>query len=539
MPLRHRAAHSQAPDPSSSATAIPQPPPYTPPTIPNPKPDQITLHSSSHTILVNLLASQSLRTLKTHLQHAQEKLTEAAGDINERLTDAEERARRKRERNASDSAGDAAAADEGKEDGAGGDDDEALSTLREKVQTMTSKLDQKMRGAIEGEVRLEALTDMLKELEGRVNVVDGAAGGRSTRTSRRSHRRDGDVDVEMEGDEEDQNENEEEEVVGPTLVGKVEESLAATKEQWSGLSLTQKYSTNNAYVGFYRIIHEAKHPGDDIPPLPHASTWFAHLEDGGKKPTTSARSRHTATSAASGVSAAVSASSSRLTGNSSAGGDDDEDASDEDIAIERERISLKCPLTLLPFKDPVTSTKCPHSFEREAITAMIAQSRTTAPDPRHTLGNTGRRARRVHCVQCPVCEVVLTEFDLRSDPVLVRRLKRAEAALRREQEELEEDEYDQGGSGGRRKRSRKSGITVASDDEDDTVTAHEAATQEDRIRIKQERGVSVAVVDVVEEESAEEEDEEAIEFEDGGHWQGGDDDEEVDEDEEDEDQEMS
>ncbi|PYI14217.1 hypothetical protein BO99DRAFT_406859 [Aspergillus violaceofuscus CBS 115571] len=531
MPLRRR-NEPAPPSPSSTSTTasstIPQPPPYQPPTIANPKSDQLTLHATSHAALLGLLTSKPLRNLKTHLQHAQEKLTEAAGDINERLTDAEERMRRKKERNTEE----------------GGDDDndeEEVAALKEKVKATTAKLDQKMRSAIDAEVKLEGLSEMLRGLDGNVNVVDGAVvtRSRSTRTSRRS-RRDEDEDEEMEDadarddDEEGQGDNDDEENPGPTLVGKIEESVTATKDKWSGLSLTQKYSTNNAYIGFYRIIHEAKHPGDDIPPLPHASTWFAHLEDvADKKPTTSATSRGAATSAVSGVSA-----TSRHAENPSAEEGDDEDASDEDIAISRERISLKCPLTLLPFQDPVTSTKCPHSFEREAITAMIAQSRTTAPDPRHasSSGHAGRRARRVHCVKCPVCEVVLTEFDLRSDPVLLRRLKRAEAAQRREQEELEEEEYDQGGVGGRRKRSRKSGITLASDDEDgDTATLRRVASQEDRIRIKQERGVSAAAVDLEADENVENENEEDEEFEDEGHWQAGDDDDG--EEDEDEDQE--
>ena len=69
-------------------------------------------------------------------------------------------------------------------------------------------------------------------------------------------------------------------------------------------------------------------------------------------------------------------------------------------------------------------------------------------------------AKRVRSVKCPVCEVQLTEFDLRSDPVLVRRVKRAEMAelRRREREMLDDGEDDQdggdgGGGGGKRKRS--------------------------------------------------------------------------------------
>ena len=82
----------------------------------------------------------------------------------------------------------------------------------------------------------------------------------------------------------------------------------------------------------------------------------------------------------------------------SAGNDIIED-DDEDIAVASERISIKCPITLLPMKDPVTSQKCPHSFEKEAILGMI-----DASDVR--VGGSGRRGDGQKAMRCPVCEVV-------------------------------------------------------------------------------------------------------------------------------------
>jgi mRNA (guanine-N7-)-methyltransferase len=275
---------------------------------------------------------------------------------------------------------------------------------------------------------------------------------------------------------------------------KMDELLGESYAQWDGLSLTQRYvflgftkcfafrscgrgklsrgcarySSNNAYIGFYRIIHEAKHPGDDIPPLPHASTWFSHLED----PTTAApdrRTRHRRSPSA---------------------------VDSDEIAIESERVSLKCPLTLLIFRDPVTSTKCPHSFEREAIEDMIAHSSTTVPAPQ-SAGAAGRSTRRVRSIKCPVCSVVLTLADLRPDPVLVRRVRRYEAALQREAE----DEELSDGARRRRSGARKSGITLASDgvdgdsdsdeDEEDEMDVDSddrpaPRSQQDHVRIKQE-----------------------------------------------------
>src|SRR3954447_19207739 len=88
-----------------------------------------------------------------------------------------------------------------------------------------------------------------------------------------------------------------------------------------------RYAGHNNYIGFYRMVHDSKFPGDDVPPLPHSSTWFQHMEDTSARSGASTRTRHQ--------------------GRRSSAADDD-----DDIAIERERISLKCPLTLLPFRDP-------------------------------------------------------------------------------------------------------------------------------------------------------------------------------------------
>lgn len=119
-------------------------------------------------------------------------------------------------------------------------------------------------------------------------------------------------------------------------------------------------------------------------------------------------------------------------------------ADSDDIAIERERISLDCPITLVRFRDPVTSTKCPHSFEHGAIMDMIARSRPMPGGP-----------ARVKAVKCPVCSIFLTARDLVRDTALQRRVRRAEEQEARRAEESDSDEDDE-----RRKRNR---VTLASD----------------------------------------------------------------------------
>lgn len=199
------------------------------------------------------------------------------------------------------------------------------------------------------------------------------------------------------------------------------------------------------------MVHDSKHPGNEIPPVPPASTWFAHMED----PTPRAdrangpgrTSRHQRR--------------------------EPSPADSDDIAIERERISLKCPLTLLPFREPVTSTKCPHSFEREAIGNMIARS---APQP--VPNASGRGSRRVRAVKCPVCSNLLCAEDLRPDPALARRVRRAEEQSLREEEEQLDSSRD------------KKGITLDDDaveeDEVDVDAAESETEGESEPRVKPE-----------------------------------------------------
>ena len=137
--------------------------------------------------------------------------------------------------------------------------------------------------------------------------------------------------------------------------------------------LDGSYAANNDYIGFKRTIHDALHPGDDAPPMPNASTWFPE----------SPRTVNTTT---------------RNAGRQPAGADDD-----DDVDVLSERISIKCPITLVPMKDPVTSTKCPHSFERSAILDMLDRSAIRVGGSNRRGVQDGQKA-----VQCPVCEMVWT-----------------------------------------------------------------------------------------------------------------------------------
>lgn len=457
-----------------------------------------------------------------HVQHAGESVSDAAGEVNEKLTDARVRherylssLRKRREKEDSGEDGDNDDGDgdgEGNVGGRGGgsgsvevDEDEAEHQFRAtetQITILTETLEEKIRRVVDSEVMLENLKGTLGDLSREAEEA-GSRALASRRRARQSRRRrnadpDGNDDDEAGEDyndaEEEEHGDEDENRDPPSqhLAQKLESSLA----DWTAQSLTQRYANNNTYIGFYRMVHDAKHPGNDIPPIPHSSTWFRHLED---------PAGTTGTAATTGNGAPSSSSHAGNTGSGSAkkrtrhGARRSSAADDDEVAIAHERISLKCPLTLLPFTDPMTSTKCPHSFEKEAILDMLNNSTTTVP----ATPGAGRN-RRVKAVKCPVCEVLLSAEDLKRDVVLVRRVKRMQELMARadEDEDDDEDEGEDDNEGGRKKRSRKgrqSGITLASDEDSEGSEDSESSgdsddeTEGSPVRIKQEKALSQAL----------------------------------------------
>ncbi len=89
------------------------------------------------------------------------------------------------------------------------------------------------------------------------------------------------------------------------------------------------------------LSHDAKYH-DDAPPLGHEDTWFNEI--GSPAP--------------------------GITDGTQRGEFDD----DDDIVVDKATISTRCPLTFQQFKEPYTSIKCPHTFEKNAIIDMIRTS---------------------------------------------------------------------------------------------------------------------------------------------------------------------
>lgn len=145
-----------------------------------------------------------------------------------------------------------------------------------------------------------------------------------------------------------------------------------------------RYGQVTEYVEFRRYLWNAQHP-DQTNSMPRPNTWFTHLE-GRRK--------------------------------SQAHMDVEEDS---DIEIAQEKQSYTCPLTLRSFKNPVTSTLCPHSFEKLGVEDYLKKSGGSA--------------------SCPVsgCSQLLTLAVLRPDPVLKRDVRRAAQRAQRDQQEEEDN----------------------------------------------------------------------------------------------------
>lgn len=190
--------------------------------------------------------------MKTHLQHAEEKLTDSAGEVNERLTDARVRLQRLKERR-----GERENFNEGEENGArqqGDTDDweERLRELEERVEGATERLEGQMRGTIDGEVRVDGLVGVLGTIEREVEQESSfGRSTRSTRSTRTTRRRGGEEDGdddEEDGDYEEAEEERGEESVPPSR--RLDKLLGENYADWDKLSLTERY----VWGGFFLLL---------------------------------------------------------------------------------------------------------------------------------------------------------------------------------------------------------------------------------------------------------------------------------------------
>ncbi|KAI0378974.1 zinc-finger of the MIZ type in Nse subunit-domain-containing protein [Hypomontagnella monticulosa] len=244
-------------------------------------------------------------------------------------------------------------------------EEKAVLALKDEVPSISDECDLAVRSVIDMKVELEDDNEALRK-------TAEAAEAESLNRRRRTRAEDEDEDME------------EAEIAKPlTLLQAAKDKTAA---DYASKSLYEKYGLNNDYIGFKRLWHDAVH-GRDGKVLQDASRWFSQN-----------------------------------------GGDGEADDDDEDLIVAEEHLDIRCPLSLTVMKDPYTSAKCKHTFEKASIVEFLRDK-------------PGRRAR------CPQtgCGREITISDFHPDPVMLRRIKRVQRESMADDEDDEEDVVDDEG----------------------------------------------------------------------------------------------
>ena len=370
------------------------------------------LNPAAQRAIEQLTRTHKLNKLDSDLLEAQAALSTTAGEINDRLYKKELAAKKRKAPNEQASSADPEAED---------DIERNLEEFRGKVESMTQRMDESMRKMIDAQHSVQAI----KESIGATSTT--AATQASTQAARTQQYEDFQPTDPAAGTQE-----------LPMPIEAFRSKTEDAKTRYQANSLTMRYAENNNYRDFRRVVHDARHPEGDVQ-LRHHSEWFEE----GRAPAPG------------------------MTGGVRRNEDEDEDP---DIAVSRAVISTTCPLTLAEFKNPLTSKKCPHSFEAEAILALIRRSGTREG---------GRGGVQVH--QCPVggCSQMLSVDDLHKDVVLVRQIERLQCAKELEQEE-EDDEDGRTGDG----------PTVIDDDAEDVDEIIEGRSTQVKREPRTQKGAS-------------------------------------------------
>ncbi|KAF2741801.1 hypothetical protein M011DRAFT_413816 [Sporormia fimetaria CBS 119925] len=386
-PMPSRPSHPSARQRDKTANATPLPP-YKKPSHP--------ISAKAQQSLQGIYTARDAQSLKKLNDEAARLLTETAGAIIDRCREREDFVKKRRLK-----------WDKGQRLGEKDQMESDLSAKQAKVEDMTKALEKGMRDVIDNKIAADRMAEALAEL-GNTAIVNMEREYETQMTQRQqqsqSQRRRRDP-----GSDEEMAEEDEGPTPGPTPLGRervaltglkdmFEDKMERKKDQYSSLSYATRYAQDNDYIGFKRLVHDAKH-GESGLPLPRADTWFT---ENGPAPL-----GYTATQV------------------------DDED----DIVVDREKISTRCPLTLREFVEPYTSRICPHSFEKQEVLTMIRRSE--------------KRSNNKKSIDCPVCSQPLTADDLYDDAVLIRK-------IRRMQKTRDEDFED----------AEQGGVEVVSEDDD-------------------------------------------------------------------------
>ena len=392
---------------------------------------------------------RTTKQLSNHLAQAAEQLTIAADTLNGRSTNYRVDVGRKRRR----------AEQNGEE--LDPEKQKDYEAFQQQVDELTKRLDHGVRHVVDDQAWLDSLPSAMKDISDR--AAESNLEARQHLNRQATARENGETPAGQIPDEIDYLPPPRPDEVPTSLLKKARQDH---KTAWAAQSLTARYSENNTYVGFYRMVHDAKQPPDPAgedengetragaAPLPHHSIWFANEEDvnpshaasgpqsrGNPSQTQRGRSRNPGSGPGLGLDPTQ---------------QDPNQSSESEMEIAGETISLRCPITLLPFVDPITSTKCPHSFSREAFDSLFASSadRVLTPEMHAEIAaqtTNAKRAARARELKrtapltlgCPVCNEKLERGDVQPDRVLRRRVERVQERERRERErEMMEDDDD-------------------------------------------------------------------------------------------------
>lgn len=249
------------------------------------------------------------RTTAVYLQHMNDSLRflgSSVGDLHERLREQHHRLETQSARR--EEKGTDKSAEEQRLE-------EHISDLETRVEALTNSSEQAVRQLIDRKAELEDEAGVLEYCYNNVESESVAAHSLA---------------------QDPQNDEGDETKPPVSAVLKVYQDQRSKKEEeYKALSMHQRYALNNDYAAFKKLWHDSM-AGEDGPPLPNASRWF----------------RPNGQPVMHGL------------GSGTGSADDDVD---DDIAVSREVLSINCPLTLQPMKEPYSNRKCKHTFEKAAI----------------------------------------------------------------------------------------------------------------------------------------------------------------------------
>jgi len=281
------------------------------------------------------------------------------------------------------------------------EEERTMAEIQQAVDDATIKLEESMRAVIDSGIaaqRIDAALDWLrqhgpKQLEDEYHTqMTQRATQRQSQVASQQHTQHDDNDDDDDGDEAMDADLSANPTPGPTPLDGPRVALTGAsqlfttrmqrdKDAYTALSLTARYARNNDYRDFKGLVHLGRY--GDASTVSNEDTWFT--EAGSPAHGITGRStQHGAFASADGNSL-----------------DDESD----DIIVDKATISTRCPLTYQQFRDPYTSTKCPHTFEKTAILDMIRCSV-------NKFVARGPGARPERAVECPVngCSQVRIAF---------------------------------------------------------------------------------------------------------------------------------